>query len=67
MYSADDSIKSAQDLKGKTIAGPTGTNLHQLLVAYLEEAGMTIDDVNFVNMKIPDAKAALDGKSIDVA
>ena len=67
MYSADDSIKSAQDLKGKTIAGPTGTNLHQLLVAYLEEAGMTIDDVNFVNMKIPDAKAALDGNSIDVA
>ena len=28
---------------------------------------MTIDDVNFVNMKIPDAKAALDGNSIDVA
>ena len=67
MYSANDSIKTAQDLKGKTIAGPVGTNLHQLLVAYLEKAGMTIDDVNFVNMSIPDAKAALDGKSIDVA
>ena len=67
MYSHDENIKSAQDLKGKTIAGPVGTNLHQLLVAYLEKAGMTIDDVNFVNMKIPDAKAALDGKSIDVA
>ena len=67
MYSHDASIKSAEDLKGKTIAGPAGTNLHQLLVAYLEKAGMTIDDVNFVNMAIPDAKAALDGKSIDVA
>lgn len=67
MYSASNTIKSAQDLKGKTIAGPVGTNLHQLLVAYLEKAGMTIDDVNFVNMSIPDAKAALDGKSIDVA
>ena len=67
MYSADKSIKSAQDLKGKTIAGPVGTNLHQLLVAYLEKAGMSIDDVNFVNMSIPDAKAALDGKSVDVA
>ena len=67
MYSHDASIKSAEDLRGKTIAGPAGTNLHQLLVAYLEEAGMTIDDVNFVNMKIPDAKAALDGNSIDVA
>ena len=67
MYSHDASIKSAKDLRGKTIAGPTGTNLHQLLVAYLEKAGMTIDDVNYVNMAIPDAKAALDGKSIDVA
>ena len=67
MYSHDENIKSAQDLKGKTVAGPVGTNLHQLLVAYLEKAGMTIDDVNYVNMAIPDAKAALDGKSIDVA
>ena len=67
MYSHDASIKSAEDLRGKTIAGPAGTNLHQLLVAYLEKAGMTIDDVNFVNMKIPEARAALETKDIDVA
>lgn len=67
MYSHDASIKSAEDLRGKTIAGPTGTNLHQLLVAYLEKAGMTIDDVNFVNMKIPEARAALETKDVDVA
>ena len=67
MYSLDENIKSAQDLKGKTIAGPVGTNLHQLLIAYLEKAGMTIDDVNYVNMSIADAKAALDGKSVDAA
>ncbi|MFR9071025.1 MAG: ABC transporter substrate-binding protein [Paraclostridium sp.] len=67
MYSIDENIQSAQDLKGKTIAGPVGTNLHQLLVAYLEKAGMTIDDVNYVNMSIADAKAALDGKSVDAA
>ena len=67
MYSLDENIQSAQDLKGKTIAGPVGTNLHQLLVAYLEKAGMTIDDVNYVNMSIADAKAALDGKSVDAA
>lgn len=67
MYSQDANIKSAKDLKGKTIVGPAGTNLHQLLIAYLEKAGMTIEDVNFVNMAIPDAKAALDGKSADVA
>ena len=67
IYSLDENIKSAQDLKGKTIAGPVGTNLHQLLIAYLEKAGMTIDDVNYVNMSIADAKAALDGKSVDAA
>ena len=67
MYSHDASIKSAEDLRGKTIAWPTGTNLHQLLVAYLEKAGMTIEDVNFVNMKIPEARAALETKDIDLA
>lgn len=28
---------------------------------------MTINDVNYVNMSIPEAKAALDGGSIDAA
>lgn len=67
MYSQDDTMKSAEDLRGKTIAGPTGTNLHELLVSFLATADMTIDDVNYVNMSIPDAKAALDGGSIDAA
>lgn len=67
MYAADDTIRSAQDLKGKTIAGPAGTNLHQLLVEYLAKHGMSIDDVEYVNMSIPDAKAGLDGGSVDVA
>lgn len=67
MYSGDEVIQSAEDLRGKTVAGPVGTNLHQLLVAYLKEANMTIDDINYVNMSIPDAKAALDGGSIEVA
>ena len=67
MYAKDSGITSPEDLKGKTIAGPTGTNLHELLVSYLATADMTIEDVNYVNMTIPDAKAALDGGSIDVA
>ena len=67
MYSGDETIKSAEDLRGKTVAGPVGTNLHQLLVSYLEKAGMTIDDINYVNMSIADAKAALDGGSVDAA
>jgi len=67
MYSKDDTLTSPESLKGKTIAGPTGTNLHELLVSYLAQADMTLDDVNYVNMSIPDAKAGLDGGSVDVA
>lgn len=67
MYSKDETLTTPESLKGKTIAGPTGTNLHELLVAYLATADMTIDDVNYVNMSIPDAKAGLDGGSVDVA
>lgn len=67
MYSKDDSLTTPESLKGKTIAGPAGTNLHELLVSYLATAGMTIEDVNYVNMGIPDAKAGLDGGSVDVA
>ena len=67
MYSKDDTLNSPESLKGKTIAGPTGTNLHELLVSYLAQADMTLDDINYVNMSIPDAKAGLDGGSVDVA
>jgi sulfonate transport system substrate-binding protein len=67
MYSTDDSITSPEALKGKTIAGPVGTNLHELLVSYLATADMTIDDVNFVNMSIPDARAGLENGSVDIA
>ena len=67
MYAQDDSLTTPESLRGKTIAGPAGTNLHELLVSYLATGGMTVDDVNYVNMSIPEAKAALDGGSIDVA
>ena len=67
LYSKDDSLTTPESLKGKTIAGPVGTNLHELLAAYLATAGMTIDDVDYVNMSIPDAMAGLEGGSLDVA
>ena len=67
LYAKDDSFTSPESLKGKTVAGPMGTNLHELLAAYLATAQMTIQDVNFVNMSIPDAGAALENGSVDVA
>ena len=67
MFSKDESLTTPESLAGKTIAGPAGTNLHELLVAYLATADMTLADVNYVSMGIPDAKAGLDGGSVDVA
>lgn len=60
-------IASPADLKGKKIAGPKGTVLHQLLITALESVNLTIDDVEFISMGIPEASAALSNKSIDVA
>ncbi len=67
MFSKDDSINSPEDLKGKTITGPKGTNLHEMLLAYLKQGGLTQDDVNFVSMDLPSSLAALEGGSVDVA
>ena len=67
LFSQDSTLTTPESLRGKTIAGPAGTILHELLVSYLATADMTLEDVNYVNMSIPEAKAALDGGSIDVA
>lgn len=67
LFSGDDSITTPEDLRGKTIAGPQGTILHELLVAYLAQGGMTLDDVSFINTTIPDAMAAMLGGSVDCA
>lgn len=55
------------DLKGKKIAGPKGTVLNQLLVAALVSQKLTLDDVEYVNMDLPTARAALLSGQIDVA
>ncbi len=60
-------INSPQDLKGKTIAGPKGTILHELLAAYLKKGGLTMKDVKFVSMSIPAGRSALEAGSVDAA
>jgi NitT/TauT family transport system substrate-binding protein/sulfonate transport system substrate-binding protein len=59
--------RSIKDLKGKTVAGPKGTVLHQMLVAALVANGMTIKDVKFMQMGIPEARTALLSGRIDGA
>jgi sulfonate transport system substrate-binding protein len=63
----DNNIKSAKDLVGKKVAGPKGTILHQILIAALKEEGYSINDVEFINMGIPDATAALEEGSVDAS
>ncbi|HBF8484958.1 TPA: NrtA/SsuA/CpmA family ABC transporter substrate-binding protein [Clostridioides difficile] len=63
----NNSIKSVADLVGKKVAGPKGTILHQVLISALDKEGLSMDDVEFVNMGIPEASAALSDGSVDAA
>ena len=56
-----------RDLKGKTVSGPVGSVLHQLLLAVLRAEGMEPGDVTLVNMNIYQSFAALRGGRVDAA
>ena len=58
---------SIKDLKGKKVAGPRGTVLHQLLVAALVKEGMSIDDVEFLSMDQPAALSAMLSGNVDAS
>jgi ABC-type nitrate/sulfonate/bicarbonate transport system substrate-binding protein len=59
--------RTIKELKGKTVAGPKGTVLHQMLIAALVSEGMSAGDVNFIQMDLPDARAALLSGKVDGA
>jgi NitT/TauT family transport system substrate-binding protein/sulfonate transport system substrate-binding protein len=63
----EDGPRSVAELKGKTVAGPKGTVLHQMLVAALVKEGMSVADLNFIQMGLPEARAALLSGQIDGA
>jgi sulfonate transport system substrate-binding protein len=54
-----------KSLKGKTIAASFGTINHLYILALLEKAGLTPDDVTLVNTPPPDMTVALLAKGID--
>ena len=66
LFSKDASIKTPADLKGKKVAGPKGTILHELLAAYLKSGGLTMKDIEFISMGLPAGRSALEGGSVDV-
>ena len=67
IMTANPDIKTPADLKGKKIAGPKGTVLHELLVAALKKEGLSINDVEHINMGIPNAVQAMLAGRVDCA
>jgi sulfonate transport system substrate-binding protein len=61
----DPSIRSVKSLRGKKIAGPQGTVLHEMLGAALIREGLSFKDVKHVPMNIDLAFAAMENKSVD--
>lgn len=64
---AKDEINSIKDLKGKTVATEVGTIEEMFLLKALENNGMTIEDINFVNMTINEAGPAFISGKLDAA
>ncbi len=60
-------IQSVKDLKGKTIAGPSGSTLHQLLLEALAKNNMSIKDVNYTPMSVPQTYNAMFAGKVDSA
>ena len=59
-------IKSAADLKGKSITTPGEASIqHVLLSNYLDKNGLSIKDLNVSAMKVPSMNDALKTKQID--
>lgn len=63
----DETIASAKDLKGKRIGAQRGTTPYFGLVRYLEQAGLGIQDVQFVDLTAPNVVPAFKRGDIDAA
>jgi len=62
---ADSTITSVEGLKGKSIAATKGTDPYFFLLQALEEAGLSLDDVDVQNLQHADGKAALESGAVD--
>ncbi|CAH2598984.1 ABC transporter substrate-binding protein [Rhodovastum atsumiense] len=62
-----DGPDSIEALRGRTVGGPKGTTLNQLLAAALAARRMRLADVNYLNMDLAAARAALLAGQIDAA
>ncbi|MEI8341077.1 MAG: ABC transporter substrate-binding protein [Verrucomicrobiota bacterium] len=66
MVHKDSKIYSMQDLRGKRVAVPNRYSNQRLLIfRALKQAGMTVNDIQLVEMPPPDMPAALYAKAVD--
>lgn len=66
MVHKDSSIHRMEDLRGKKVAVPNRYSNQRLLIfRALKQAGMTVKDIELVEMPPPDMPAALYSKSVD--
>lgn len=63
----DSPIETVADLKGKTVVGPVGTEVHFLLARALEEAGLSLRDIELRNDLVPNAISYVINGSADAA
>lgn len=61
---ADSPITSVADLEGQSVAATKGTDPYFFLVQALDEAGLSIDDVEVQNLQHADGKAALESGAV---
>lgn len=62
---ADSSVQTLQDLVGKKVAFTKASSAHLLLIKALEKEGLTYSDIEPVFLQPPEARAALQGGSVD--
>lgn len=65
---SNSNINSVSDLKGKRVAvGPAGGGTIPILTALLEEAGLSMDDINDTYLSYADGFSQLSDSNVDVA
>lgn len=65
LVGADSDISSVEELKGKKVAYVTGSYAQHLLSLLLDEAGLSFDDIQSVNLPASDQPSALEGGQVD--
>lgn len=64
---ASEGISSIEELKGKKVAYASGTSSEDILLNTLNKAGLTIDDIEAIDMDAPSIVTAMLSGSVDAA